>query len=100
MLMPSRTVTKRSRTRRATRKKFVVSLFEQLRLARGWKREALAEELGCSPKTIDKWDEGNRKPSAEFYPKLSEALRVNPLKMPLVFDKRFRGVALESIIAN
>lgn len=76
-----------------------MSLFEQLRLARGFSRQALADAVGCSVFTIDQWDSGDRKPSARFYPELAQALGVPQLLMPKIFDKRNKGVALEMIIA-
>ena len=77
-----------------------MSLFKQLRRARGLGRTQLAEAIGCSPFTIDQWDSGERVPSAKFIPQLAQELRVSQLTMPKIFDKRNKGVALESLVSN
>jgi DNA-binding transcriptional regulator YiaG len=77
-----------------------VSLFKQLRLARGVGRRDLANAVGCSCFSVDQWDTGDRVPSAKWYPALAEELRVPQLVMPKLFDKKFKGVSLESLVSN
>ena len=46
----------------------------RLRLAKGWTQARLAEEVGCLPKDVCRWEKGVHRPSVDSAVKLARAL--------------------------
>lgn len=49
----------------------------QLRMARGWSQEALAEQLGLSRQAVQKWETGNARPDMDNLVTLSRLFQVS-----------------------
>lgn len=63
----------------------------QLRVARGWSQEALAEQLGLSRQAVQKWETGNARPDMDNLVTLSRLFQVS-LDWLVIGQEPFPGV--------
>jgi ribosome-binding protein aMBF1 (putative translation factor) len=56
-------------------------LIRQARERRGWSREKLAAELGCSLKTVERYEAGRRVPTRETAARIILALEIGPAEL-------------------
>ena len=51
---------------------------------RGWSQEYLAEKIGSDPKTVGRWENGERRPQAQFRRKLLEIFDISARQFGLI----------------
>jgi len=66
---------------------FPLPFHERLRYEReqrGWSQEYLAEQIGSDPKTVGRWENGERRPQAQFRRKLVELFDISAREFGLI----------------
>lgn len=76
---------------------------EEIRVARKWSRQYLADTLGVCRSQLERLEKGQRKLDLEWLERLAKAFNCNPLDIidpgvPLPTEQKFDKESLESII--